>query len=56
MCPIGFEQTPTKPMDAYKVQKDICESDYWIIIGEVSKCYPVFHVKKWEDIVTDIDC
>ena len=28
----------------------------WIIIGEVSKCYPVFHVKRWTDIVTDLSC
>jgi hypothetical protein len=43
-------------MDAYKENKDISELDTWIIIGEVSKCYPVFHVKRWEDIVTDIGC
>lgn len=43
-------------MDAYSKTKDICEFDTWIIIGEVSKCYPAFHVKKWEDIVTDINC
>jgi hypothetical protein len=23
---------------------------------EFSKCYPVFHVKKWEDIAIDISC
>lgn len=43
-------------MDAYRHTKDIDEFDTWIIIGEVSKCYPSFHVKKWEDIATDIDC
>lgn len=41
-------------MNAFKEEKEICEFDTWIIIGEVSKCYPVFHVKKWEDIATDI--
>lgn len=55
-CPIGYELTPTKPYDAYSAVNEICELDTWIIIGEVSKCYPVFHVKKWEDISTDISC
>lgn len=56
MCPIGFELTPTQAYDCYKPQPEICESDAWIIIGEVSKCYPVFHVKKWDDIALDISC
>jgi hypothetical protein len=55
-CPIGFEQTPSKAYQAYSQMKDIAELDTWIIIGEVSKCYPVFHVKKWEDVATDISC
>ena len=28
----------------------------WIIIGEISKNYPMFHVNKWDDIYTDINC
>lgn len=56
MCPIGFEMTPTKPMDAYKKLEDITELEKWLIIGEISKAYPVFHVKKWSQVVTDIDC
>ena len=44
------------PTDAYKSNDEITESTDWIIIGEISKCYPVFHIKKWEDIYTDIDC
>jgi hypothetical protein len=54
MCPIGFEMTPTKPTDSYKLNKDISEFDTWIILGEISKCYPSFHVKRWEDIAGDI--
>ena len=56
MCPIGFEQTPARPIDAYSLNKDISEFDTWIIVGEISKCYPCFHTKKWEQIVTDINC
>ena len=43
-------------LDAYAECKDIAEYDSWIIIGEISKCYPVFHVKRWEQIVTDVNC
>lgn len=56
MCPIGFEQVPTMPTDAYKPNEEISEFKEWIIIGEISKCYPIFHIKPWEEIYTDIDC
>jgi hypothetical protein len=56
MCPIGYERTPIKPMDAYKKLEDIEELDTWLIIGEISKAYPMFHVKKWKDVAQDIDC
>lgn len=55
MCPIGFELTPESPDEAYVV-KDNQQFNTWIIIGEISKMHPVFHVKSWEDIFTDIDC
>lgn len=59
-CPVGFELTPNNPYDAYKKQEgddllDPSKFETWIIIGEVSKCYPTFHVKKWADITTDIE-
>ena len=56
MCPIGFEMTPTKPIDAYQVTSEIAEFNHWVIVGEISSCYPSFHVLKWEDIVKDISC
>jgi len=54
-CPIGFELTPKEPMDAYKALDGEMETETWVIIGEVSKCYPAFHTKKWSDIVTDLN-
>ena len=56
MCPIGFESTPTKPHLAYATGAEIFEYQEWIIIGEISKTSPVFHVKKWSDIAIDINC
>lgn len=50
MCPIGYEITPLRPMNAYKSLKDIGEFERWLIIGEISKAHPVFHVKKWADV------
>ena len=56
MCPIGFEATPTQQHDAYKPSEEISEFRHDIIIGEISRMYPTFHVKPWEAIYTDIDC
>jgi len=59
MCPIGFEMTPLNPEDAYKHldNSNVLENfQIWIIIGEISRKRPVFHVKKWEEIQTDINC
>ena len=56
MCPIGFERTPQRPYDAYSNMKDISEFEEWIIIGEISKMSPVFHIKRWSDILKDISC
>lgn len=54
MCPIGFEETPKKPIDAYSLQKDIEEFDNWIMIGDIDYSAPVFYSKKWEMISQDI--
>jgi hypothetical protein len=47
------------PYDAYTAElseESKGEAENWIIIGEISKAYPMFHVKKWDDIFTDINC
>ena len=58
MCPIGFENTPTKAYEAFSATQEEMKGEVepWIIIGDPAKCYPCFHVKKWEDIFTDINC
>lgn len=50
MCPIGFEENPTQPNQAYSSKSEISEYDDWIIIGEISKMYPCFHIKRWSEI------
>ena len=46
--------TPVNAMDAYASLRDDMKTETWVIIGEVSKCYPSFHTKRWTDIVTDL--
>lgn len=43
-CPMGYEISATRPPDAYKALGDIDKNnlEYWIFIGEPSKCYPTF--------------
>jgi len=55
-CPMGFEITPSNPIDAYKQLDDIDpnELETWILIGEPSKCHPVFHIRRWKEISKDI--
>lgn len=55
-CPMGYEICPYRPADAYKSFEEIekNESEHWIFIGEPSKCYPTFHIKKWADIAKDL--
>ena len=55
-CPMGYEITSTRPQDAYTKLDDINKSDqeYWIYVGEPSRCFPTFHIRKWKDIAKDI--
>jgi hypothetical protein len=53
---MGYEITPSNPADAYKKLDDIelHEQEPWILIGEPSKCHPLFHIRRWKDISKDI--
>ncbi|RUS75066.1 hypothetical protein EGW08_017172, partial [Elysia chlorotica] len=53
-CPIGYEDSPTHPQDAYRSVPDDKKTS-WILIGETSKMFPAIHCKKWEDICTDLN-
>lgn len=56
LCILGFESTPSKPHEAYEKNLQILEKEEWIILGEVSKCYPGLLMKKWKDVVIDLNC
>ncbi|XP_053404168.1 basic immunoglobulin-like variable motif-containing protein isoform X2 [Mercenaria mercenaria] len=53
-CPIGFEDVPQSPTQAYSGPAD--NADTWILIGDPSRKHPSVHCKRWEDIVTDLNC
>lgn len=53
-CPIGFEDVPPSPAQAYSGLVEDC--DTWIMIGDPSRKHPSVHCKRWEDIVTDLNC
>jgi hypothetical protein len=48
--------TPSRPPDSYRRTEEIDPNnfDYWVFIGEPSKCYPSFHIRKWKEIVKDL--
>ena len=57
MCPIGFEHAALVPPDAYKPLNSInpSELETFLIIAEASKAYPIFHIRKWDEVALDID-
>eukprot|EP00118_Oscarella_pearsei_P026374 m.309819 g.309819 ORF g.309819 m.309819 type:complete len:373 (+) comp48071_c0_seq1:59-1177(+) len=55
-CPIGFEDVPLMPHNAYRTPLSHSDTDTWILIGEPSRKYPGIHCKKWSDICIDLDC
>lgn len=48
---IGYERMPDQANQAYEKNANISKFEEWVIIGEISKKYPCFHVRKWEDVV-----
>ncbi|CAK73367.1 unnamed protein product (macronuclear) [Paramecium tetraurelia] len=54
-CPIGFECTPNKQVEAFADEIDQNDCQYWIIIAEPAKPYPMFTVRKWVDIAQDLE-
>jgi hypothetical protein len=51
----GYESNPVLPIETYNKLEDCSEMEEWIIIGEVSRVFGPFHIKKWSDIVLDLD-
>lgn len=55
-CPIGYEQVPKRPIDAYRVGLIPSEVNSWILIGEPSGKQSAIHSVKWDNIVKDLTC
>ncbi|KAL3846383.1 hypothetical protein ACJMK2_017447 [Sinanodonta woodiana] len=54
-CPIGFEDVPIRPINAYSGALPEDEVDTWILIGDPSRKHPSVHCKRWEDIKADLN-
>jgi hypothetical protein len=52
---IGYESNPDLPIEAYRKSEELTSTEEWVIIGEISKKYAPFHVRKWSDVVLDLD-
>jgi hypothetical protein len=55
-CPIGYEETPRQPENAYRL--DLMEEDVrtWILIGEPSSQNSSIHSIRWDDVTKDLNC
>jgi len=54
-CPIGYDDSPNKAVDAYRSQLYEDEVETWILIGDTSCKHPSIHCKRWSDIDTDLN-
>lgn len=56
LCPIGFENTPLVPLDAYKKLEEIdpTKMEMWIIFASPNKNQTPFVIKRWSDILTEL--
>ena len=55
-CPVGFEMSPMHPEDAYLAPSEVTKLERWVVMGDFAKGFPVLQTKKWEDVVTDLEC
>lgn len=55
-CPYGYEIVPKGDYNPYDQSppENIDEGDLWILVGEPSKCFPVFHTFNWQEIQKDL--
>jgi hypothetical protein len=56
MCPVGYERSTLAPSEAYSPLARISQADQQnvLIIAEASKAYPIFHIRKWDEVALDI--
>ena len=57
LCPIGFDNTPWVPLDAYKKLQEIKpeNTEMWIISGATLRTQPSFASKRWKHIKESLE-
>ena len=53
LCPVGYEDTPLVPIDAYKRWQDIPKEklEMWIMHCTTQRFDPTFAIKRWKHLV-----
>ncbi|XP_068686825.1 uncharacterized protein [Montipora foliosa] len=54
-CPIGYDDSPIKAVNAYRSHLHEEGVETWILIGDTSCKHPSIHCKRWEDIDKDLN-
>ena len=51
-CPVGYEIIPKGDYNEFEdCSSDLIgDSDMWMLIGEPSKCFPIFHTANWKEV------
>ncbi|XP_031552794.1 basic immunoglobulin-like variable motif-containing protein [Actinia tenebrosa] len=55
-CPVGYEETPTKSIDAYRTVLPKDQTINWILVCDPSSKHPAINSIRWSDIDTDLNC
>lgn len=55
-CPVGYEIIPKGDYNEFEdCSSDLIgDSDMWMLIGEPSKCFPIFHTANWKEVQMDL--
>lgn len=55
-CPLGYENVPARPIDAYSGEVSSTDYETWVILGDTSNKHPGLQCIRWEDIFMDLSC
>lgn len=55
-CPLGYEDVPVKPTDAYSGELGSSDYETWVILGDTSSKHPGLQCKRWDDVLMDLNC
>ena len=54
MVPVGYEEMPEKPEQAYKKELSESQLESWVIVADNSRKHQTFHCVRWADVDKDL--